>query len=77
MITEIFSKYCDLISYDNINDLDIFSDLDLDSMAMMNLLLEIEEFYGVQFSPFDYEDRRIRSLSGIMELVNEYKAQTG
>ena len=69
----ILSKYCDLTEHKNIGQIDIFDDLGLDSMQLMMILMDIEQYYQIEFDADDYEDRRIKTIDGIMEIVSARK----
>lgn len=45
----------------------------LDSMALMNLLLDAEAQFRFTFTPEAFQDRRIQTISGLAEVVGELK----
>lgn len=55
-------------------DCDIFEATNLDSLGVMNMLLESEEKFGFSFSPENFQDRRLRTVSGLASLIIEIKS---
>lgn len=45
----------------------------LDSMALMNLLLDAEAQFGFEFTPEAFQDRRIQTISGLGDVIGELK----
>ncbi len=45
----------------------------LDSMALMNLLLDAEAQFGFMFTPEAFQDRRLQTISGLGEVIGELK----
>ncbi|MDH4187791.1 MAG: phosphopantetheine-binding protein [Nitrospira sp.] len=43
----------------------------IDSLTVINLILEIEKRFGIQFSPEDFQDRRFATIGGLSELITE------
>ena len=51
----------------------LFTSGRLDSMALMNLLLEAEAEFGFTFTPESFQDRRLQTIAGLGEVVRELK----
>lgn len=45
----------------------------LDSMALMNLLLDAEAQFGFMFTPEAFQDRRLHTISGLGAVIGELK----
>ena len=54
---------------------DIFGSTDLDSLGVMNLLLGAEEKFDFSFSAENFQDRRLRTVSGLASLIAEIIAK--
>jgi len=52
-------------------DENLFTSARLDSMALMNLLLEAEVEFGFAFTPEAFQDRRLQTISGLGVVVQE------
>lgn len=50
---------------------DIFQETNLDSLGIMNVILEAEQHYSFSFKPQDFQDRRLRTLAGIGQIIEE------
>jgi acyl carrier protein len=50
-----------------------FAQLSLDSMGLMNLLLEAETEYGFSFTPEAFQDRRLQTIFGLAAVIRELK----
>ena len=55
-------------------DCDIFEATNLDSLGVMNLLLGAEEKFVFSFSAENFQDRRLRTVSGLASLIAEIVA---
>ncbi len=51
----------------------LFTSGRLDSMALMNLLLDAEAQFGFTFTPEAFQDRRLQTIFGLVEVINELK----
>jgi len=51
----------------------LFTSGRLDSMGLMNLLLEAEALFGFMFTPEAFQDRRLQTIRGLGEVVGELK----
>jgi len=51
-------------------DTDLVADLDLDSLAMFELVIELEEEYGLRISDEDIE--RIKTISDIVSFIERH-----
>ena len=49
----------------------LFDSQRLDSMSLMNLLLDAEESFGFAFDAESFQDRRLQSVFGIIEIITE------
>lgn len=49
----------------------LFTSGRLDSMALMNLLLEAEAEFGFTFTPEAFQDRRLQTIAGLSTVVRE------
>lgn len=52
----------------------LFTSGRLDSMALMNLLLEAEAQFGFAFTPEAFQDRRLQTIRGLAEVVESLKS---
>ncbi len=52
-------------------EVNLFTSGRLDSMALMNLLLEAEAQFGFTFTPEAFQDRRLQTVSGLGIVVRE------
>ena len=52
---------------------DLFSSGRLDSMELMNYLVDAEQSFEFTFTPESFQDRRLHSIHGLSELVSELK----
>jgi len=43
----------------------------LDSMALMNMLLDAEQQFAIAFTAEAFQDRRIQTISGLSEVISE------
>jgi len=43
----------------------------LDSMALMNMLLDAEQQFAIAFTAESFQDRRIQTISGLGEVIAE------
>jgi len=53
----------------------IFNTGRLDSMGLMNLLLDAEAQFGFTFTPEAFQDRRLQTISGLGEVISELKGR--
>lgn len=51
-------------------------DLGLDSLAMVNLLLAIEDAYGVTLEESDMDPMTLLTVADVSALVEKYRAET-
>lgn len=51
----------------------LFTSGRLDSMGLMNLLLDAEEQFGFMFTPEAFQDRRLHTILGLAEVIRELK----
>ena len=51
----------------------LFTSGRLDSMALMNLLLDAEAQFGFMFTPEAFQDRRLHTIAGLGEVIRELK----
>ena len=62
--------------FENLNsheklEVDIFSAQILDSIEFMDFIFAIEARFKLRFSPENFQDRRLKNLKGICELISE------
>lgn len=55
---------------------DLFKSGRLDSMALMNLLLDAESEFDFTFTPESFQDRRIHTVFGLGKVIGELKRQS-
>lgn len=53
----------------------LFTSGRLDSMALMNFLLDAEEEFGFSFTPEAFQDRRLQTITGFVEIALELRGQ--
>jgi len=51
----------------------LFTSGRLDSMGLMNFLLDAEAEFGFMFTPEAFQDRRLQTISGLEAVVSELK----
>jgi acyl carrier protein len=51
----------------------LFTNGRLDSMALMNFLLDAEAQFGFMFTPESFQDRRLHTISGLGEVIGELR----
>lgn len=51
----------------------LFTSGRLDSMALMNLLLDAEAQFGFMFTPEAFQDRRLHTIAGLGKVIRELK----
>lgn len=51
----------------------LFTSGRLDSMGLMNLLLEAETEFGFSFTPEAFQDRRLQTIAGLGVVIGELK----
>ena len=51
----------------------LFTSGRLDSMGLMNLLLDAEAQFGFMFTPEAFQDRRLQTISGLGKVIGELK----
>ena len=51
----------------------LFTSGRLDSMGLMNLLLDAEAQFSFMFTPEAFQDRRLQTISGLGEVIEELK----
>jgi len=49
----------------------------LDSMGMVELVLELERLYGIHFEPEDMQSEEFRTIGGLVAIVERLVAQSG
>lgn len=54
----------------------LFTSGRLDSMEIMNLLLDAELRFGLIFTPEAFQDRRLQTITGLSEVIEELKSST-
>ena len=54
-------------------NLNLFENGLIDSMGVMNLVIELEKDFDVLFTPDDFQDRRFTSIAGLKEIIREKK----
>lgn len=52
----------------------LFTSGRLDSMGLMNLLLDAEAQFGFAFTPEAFQDRRLQTISGLSQVVADLRA---
>jgi acyl carrier protein len=52
----------------------IFTSGRLDSIALMSLLLDAEAQFDFMFTPEAFQDRRLQTISGLGEVIDELKS---
>lgn len=52
----------------------LFTSGRLDSMGLMELLLEAEMQFGFAFTPEAFQDRRIQTIEGLAAVINELRS---
>jgi acyl carrier protein len=50
---------------------DIFQSTNLDSLGIMNVILDTEKRFSLSFGPDDFLDRRLRTLAGMSQIIEE------
>lgn len=53
----------------------LFTSGRLDSMGLMNLLLDAEAQFGFMFTPEAFQDRRLHTISGLGEVIDELRGK--
>ncbi|NIA69552.1 acyl carrier protein [Pelagibius litoralis] len=51
----------------------LFTSGRLDSIGLMNFLLDAETEFGFQFTPESFQDRRLQTISGLDQVVVEIR----
>ena len=51
----------------------LFTSGRLDSMGLMNLLLDAEAQFGFMFTPEAFQDRRLQTIIGLGKVIDELK----
>lgn len=54
----------------------LFTSGRLDSMELMNLLLDAEAQFGFMFTPEAFQDRRLQTIVGLGQVILELKSST-
>ena len=49
----------------------------IDSMAVVDLILEAEAAFGIRFNERHYQDRRFSTLKGLSDIISETKRGQG
>ena len=65
-------KFADL-SADQMIEENLFTSGRLDSMGLMNFLLDAEAEFGFMFTPEAFQDRRLQTITGLEAVVAELK----
>ena len=50
----------------------LLTDLGLDSLALVNLMVMLEEAFGIEFSPSDLDPFALSAVEDVMLLVTKY-----
>lgn len=50
---------------------DIFQSTNLDSLGIMNVILDTEKRFSLSFGSDDFLDRRLRTLAGMSQIIEE------
>ena len=50
---------------------DIFQSTNLDSLGIMNVIMDAEKHFSFSFGPDDFQDRRLRTLAGMAQIIEE------
>jgi acyl carrier protein len=62
------------LSPDVMRSTNFFASGRMDSIQLMNVLLQAEEDFGFQFSEQAFQDRRLQTVYGMFEVISELKA---
>ena len=54
------------------NDATLQGDLALDSLAMVTMLIEIEDVFGIQLDESDMNPFDLNTVQSVIDLVNKY-----
>lgn len=62
-----------LSGVENVHEGDyLLTDLGLDSLALVNLMVMLEEAFGIEFSPSDLDPFALSAVEDVMLLVTKY-----
>lgn len=70
-LLEILTNICDDEIVKEDSDMDLFEEDILDSLGLVELLLAIEESFGVTISPTEYEKEDLSSVNRILHVLKE------
>ena len=55
-------------------DLDYFEAGLIDSFGVTELIVDVEETFGIEFRDVDFQDRRFSRIGGLAEIIAELKS---
>ena len=58
-------------------DCNLKEDLGFDSLLMVELIIEIEEFFDFEFDAEEMDMKRLQSYQNLLELVEQHKMRGG
>ena len=70
-VTNLDSSFDSLTDDEKLRE-NLFTSGRLDSMALMDLLLDLETNFGFTFTAEAFQDRRIHTITGLSEVVAEF-----
>ncbi len=69
-ISSVDPTFSSLSESEQLND-NLFTSGRLDSMALMNFLVDAESEFGFTFTAESFQDRRIQTICGLAKIINE------
>ena len=69
---QLSADYAEL-EYGELSTVNLFQNSTIDSMQLMNLLLAAEEIFEFSFTEEAFQDRRIQTFQGMLEVITELK----
>ena len=70
-LLKIIAEVCEAAAVKDDCDLDLFEEGFLDSLGLTELLIAIEEEFGVTISPTAYEKEQLSSVNKIISVLKE------
>lgn len=70
-LLEILVDICDDEIVREDSDMDLFEEDILDSLGLVELLLAIEDNFGITISPTEYEKKDLSSVNKILHILKE------
>lgn len=59
------------IDEDYLLECNLFEEGFIDSMGIMNMVMEVEEEFNFSFTAADFQDRRFSSILGLKQIISE------